>query len=77
MLHVWPIDHWVGSVYMKFILCVCVYLQSTLTLIRFDTVGGTPFDAIQRYAPMSRREIFVISMEFPSHSSTAAGSVIA
>lgn len=25
-----------------------LYLQSTLTLIRFDTLGGIPFDAMQR-----------------------------
>lgn len=46
------------------------YLQSTLTLIRFDTVGGTPFDAMQRYAPISRREIFDSSTDSPSHSGT-------
>lgn len=47
------------------------YLQSTLTLILFETVGGTPFDAMHKYAPMSNREIRDISNESPSHSLTA------
>lgn len=45
-------------------------LQSTLTLTRLDTVGGTPLLAIHKYAPMSSLEILAISNTSPSHSDT-------
>lgn len=32
-------------------ICVTENLQLTTTMIRLLTVGGTPFDAMQRYAP--------------------------
>lgn len=38
--------------------------------MRFDTVGGIPFVAIQRYAAISKREIRAISNTSPSHSET-------
>lgn len=47
-----------------------MYLQSTLTLIRFDTVGGTEFAAIHKYAPISSLDILDISNVSPSHSVT-------
>lgn len=47
------------------------YSQSTLTLMRFDTLGGTPFDAIHKYADMSKRDMRAISKTSPSHSVTA------
>lgn len=46
------------------------YSQSTLTLMRLLTVGGTPLDAMQRYAPMSNRLIRFNSSTVPSHSVT-------
>lgn len=47
-----------------------MYLQSTLTLIRFDTVGGTELAAIHKYAPISSLDILDISNVSPSHSVT-------
>lgn len=47
------------------------YLQSTLTLIRLLTLGGTEFCAMHKYAPMSKRDILVISNISASHSKTA------
>lgn len=47
-----------------------MYLQSTLTLIRFDTVGGTELAAIHKYAPISSLDILDISNVSPSHSET-------
>lgn len=38
--------------------------------MRFDTVGGIPFVAMQRYAAISKREIRAISSTSPSHSET-------
>lgn len=32
-----------------------LYLQWTINIIRLLTVGGTPFEAIHRYAPMCNR----------------------
>lgn len=49
---------------------VDVHLQSTLTLIRFDTLGGMPLVAMHKYAAMSSRETRAISNTSPSHSVT-------
>lgn len=38
--------------------------------MRLDTVGGTPFVAIHKYAPISNLEIRVISKVSPSNSFT-------
>lgn len=38
--------------------------------MRFETLGGTPLLAMQRYDPISRREIRVTSSVSPSHSAT-------
>lgn len=40
--------------------------------IRLLTVGGTPFEAIQRYGPICRRLTCVISSSGPSMLATAA-----
>lgn len=47
-----------------------IHSQSTLTLILLETLGGTPLLAMQRYDPMSRREIRDTSNVSPSHSVT-------
>lgn len=59
-------------IYAKHEITNKIYLQSTLTLIRFETATPpTPLDAMQRYAPMSSRDIFDTSNESPSQSDTA------
>lgn len=45
-------------------------LQSMLTLIRFDTLGGMPLVAMHKYAAISKRETRAISNTSPSHSAT-------
>lgn len=50
--------------------CKLNYLQSTLTLMRFETLGGTPFDAMHKYAPMSSLEMRDMVNFSPSHSVT-------
>lgn len=35
-----------------------IYLQCILKDILLETDGGTPFDAMQRYEPISLRDIF-------------------
>jgi len=42
------------------------YVQWTVRRIRLLTVGGTPLDAIQRYGPIWRRVIRVISSSGPT-----------
>lgn len=51
-------------------IILIIYVQSTLTLILFETLGGTPFDAIHKYAPIPNRDILESSNVSPSHSLT-------
>lgn len=47
------------------------YLQCTMSEIRLLTDGGTPFDAIHKYAPMCNRFTLVIFNKGPSTLETA------
>jgi len=47
------------------------YLQLTLTVILLLTEGGTLLEAMQRYAPISERAIFVNLSSLPSTTASA------
>lgn len=42
------------------------YVQCTMSMILLLTVGGTPFDAMHRYAPICRRLTLVMLKTGPS-----------
>lgn len=53
-----------------YMLATYMYLQCMLSEMRFETDGGTPFDAMQRYEPISLREIFVSFNTSPRNEDT-------
>lgn len=52
-----------------------IYLQWILTDILLDTDGGTPFDAMQKYEPISFRDTFVNFKTSPRYDATVDGLV--
>jgi len=50
------------------------YVQCTMSMILLLTVGGTPFDAMHRYAPICRRFTLVMLNTGPSTLATESMS---